>query len=54
MDKHYANCGLAFEKVSIYKYFRFVYIAKQSQQQTIDYKFDNEHGEKEWFVQRPL
>lgn len=28
--KHYAHCGLAFEKVSIYEYFWYVFIVKHS------------------------
>lgn len=54
MYEHYAHRGLLFENISIYEYFRFVFIVKRSQQQSTDYEFDKEHGQKENFVQRPL
>lgn len=54
MYKHYAHRDPAFEKVSIYKYFQFVSIVKQSQQQNANYNFDNVHRQKEDFAQRQL
>ncbi len=54
MYEHYANCGSAFDRISIYKYLRFVSIVKQSQQQESDYEFADGHRQKEDFVQKPL
>ncbi len=39
MYEHYAHRGFAFDRISIYKYLRFISIVKQSQQQGGDYEF---------------
>lgn len=48
--KHYTNFNLVFKKINIYKYFWFVFIIKQSQKQSINYKFDNKYREKKSFL----
>lgn len=50
--KHYTHHGSTFDRVYIYKYSQFVSIVKQSQQQGNDYKFVNNHRQKEYFVPR--
>ena len=43
MYKHYTHYSHIFEKISIYEYFQFFIIIKQSQQQHMDYNFNNKH-----------
>ncbi len=43
MYEYYAHRGSAFDRISIYKYLRFISIVKQSQQQRGDYKFVDGH-----------
>ncbi len=50
MYEHYAHCGSEFNRISIYKYLRFVSIVKRSQQQEDNYKFADGHGQKEDFI----
>ena len=54
MYEHYAYCGSAFDRISIYKYLQFISIMKQSQLQRGDYKFADGHRQKKDFVQKAL
>ncbi len=54
MYEHYAYCGSAFQKISIYEYLQFVSIVKCSHQQDTDYELNVAHRRRGDFVQRPL
>lgn len=51
MLEYYMHRGPAFRHICLYEYYRIVVVIKRHQKRDSDYKFDNTHQAKKWFVQ---
>lgn len=54
MFEHYQHKILCFLQLSLYMYYKVVSVVKREQKQRRDNKFDNNHAQREMFLQQDL